>query len=119
MIYEIYDIVLMISRRDMMILINIYVLYDDSNEGFYSGFTGFHSCFTVWLRSYEAPMDVPMERLHMGLIYEMCSRRGWCDWSFNHDGLGRSGDVTVLLRGLPRPTLVSGSIYDISWFYDI
>ena len=47
MIYEIYDMVLMMPQRGMMMLINIYVLYDDSHETFYPSFTGFHMCFTV------------------------------------------------------------------------
>ena len=33
--------------------------------------------------------------------------------------LGRSRDATVSPRGLPRPTPVSGSVYDILRFYDI
>ena len=33
--------------------------------------------------------------------------------------LGRSGDATVLPHGLHKPTLVSDSVYDIWWFYDI
>ena len=64
-------------------------------------------------------MDGPMERPHMGLIDEMCPHRGWCGWGFNHGGLGRSGDTTVFSRGLPRTTPISGSVYDIFWFYDI
>ena len=30
-----------------------------------------------------------------------------------------SGDTMMSLHGLPRPTLVSNSFYDIWWFYDI
>ena len=33
--------------------------------------------------------------------------------------LGQRGDATVSPRGLPRLTPVSGSIYDIWWFYNI
>ena len=47
MIYEIYDMVLMMPRCGIMMLINIYVLYDDSHEGFHPSFIGFHPCFTV------------------------------------------------------------------------
>ena len=65
-------------------------------------------------------MDEPRERPHMSLIY-VCDGpyRGWCGWSFNHGGLGRSGDATVSPRGLPRSTPVLGCVYDILWFYDI
>ena len=33
--------------------------------------------------------------------------------------LGQSRDVMVSPRDLPRPTPVSGLVYDILWFYDI
>ena len=53
----------------------------------------------------------PMERPHSG--FDICDdpHRGCCGWSFNHSGLGRSGDVTVSSRGLSKPTPVSGSVY--------
>ena len=42
----ILDMVLMTPRRDMkMLIIYIHVLYDDSHEDFYPGFTGFHPRF--------------------------------------------------------------------------
>ena len=75
----ILDMVLITPQRGMMILINIYVLYNDSHEGYHPGFasftrviTGFEGFTRVilwWLRSYEVPMDGPIERPHMGLIY--------------------------------------------------
>ena len=52
-------------------------------------------------------------------IYVMCSYCGWYGWGFNHGNLGSSGDITVSSHGLPKPILVSGSVYDILWFYDI
>ena len=45
MIHEIYDLVLMMPRCRMIMLIYIYVLYDDSYEGFYPGFISFHLGF--------------------------------------------------------------------------
>ena len=40
-----YDLVLMTPRCGMIILIYIYVLYDNSYEGFHPGFTSFHPRF--------------------------------------------------------------------------
>ena len=61
----------------------IWFLYDDSYEGFHPDFAGFTRIITSfagftrvirwWLRSYEAPMDGPMEMSHMGLIYMWCT----------------------------------------------
>ena len=42
MIHENYDLVLKTPQCGMIMLIYIYVLYDDSYEGFHLGFTGFH-----------------------------------------------------------------------------
>ena len=44
----------------------------------------------------------------------------WVVWlEFQPQWFGWNEDVTVSSRGLTRPTLVSGSVYDILWFYDI
>ena len=47
MIHENYDLVLKTPQCGMIMLIYIYVLYDDSYEGFYPSFMGFHSGFTM------------------------------------------------------------------------
>ena len=140
MIYKmimIYDMVLMTSRRGMIIHI---FLYNDLHKDFYlgfasftriitgftsfthviTGFTGFTRIIRWWLRSYEAHMDRPRERSHMGLIYiVMCPHRGWCSWHFNYDGFRAKWGFHDSSHGLPRPTLMSGSVYDIWWFYNI
>ena len=82
--------------------------------GFYHviiGFAGFIHVIRCWLRSYEAPM-----------VWYML----WCAPTVGGvtsvstaKNLAQSGDVTVSSRGLLRPTLVSSSVYDIWWFYDI
>ena len=63
-------------------------------------------------------MNGPMERSHSGLdIYVMCPRHGWCVWSFNHDGLGWSGDVTLSSRGLLKSIPISSKdVYIVFWF---
>ena len=59
-------------------------------------------------------MEGPRERPHMGLIYfVMCHAVGGVADVSTMGDLGRNGDTTVSLCGLPRPTPVSGSIYDI------
>ena len=119
MIYKIHDVVLitvlMTPRCGM--LIYIYVLYDDSYEGFHLGFM---MRFPPWF--YGDSMDVVLRaplwtNLHngriLGLLYVMCLRRGCCGWSFNPNNSGQSGDATVSLRGLPRPTPLSSLVHDV------
>ena len=45
MIHENYDLILMTPRCGMIMLIYIYVLYDDSYEDFYHDFMSFHPRF--------------------------------------------------------------------------
>ena len=56
-------------------------------------------------------MDKLMKKSHS--VFDICDglHRGCCGWCFNHGGLRWSGDATVSLRGLPKPTLVSGKVY--------
>ena len=59
-------------------------------------------------------MDKLRERSHMGLIYiVMCPSVGSVAGVSTMMDLGRSGDATGSSRGLSKPTLVSGSIYNI------
>ena len=59
-------------------------------------------------------MDGLRDRSHMSLIYiVMCLAIGGVADISTTTNLGLNETVIVLLHGLPRPTLVSGSAYDI------
>ena len=59
-------------------------------------------------------MDEPRERPHMSLIYiVLCPSVGGVAGVSTMTNLGRSGDATVSLRDLAKPTAMSGFVYDI------
>ena len=79
MIHENYDLVLMTPRCGMIMMIYIYVIYNDLYEGFILVLWVYTWGFTVMITQLRGPYDGPMERSHTGLIDVMiCPRRGWC-----------------------------------------